>query len=75
MIRCARPIISIDVPQNRFTLQNQGSYFVDFEELADMLDDPEDAFLNSLIPSSELQESYTWPAIVDRYESLLNPGE
>ena len=74
MVRCARPIISIDVPQNRYTLKNQGAFFAEFEELSGMLDESDEAFLNALVPSRELQESYTWPAVVDRYESLLNPA-
>jgi len=61
MIVADKPIISIDRPQNRYTLDNQGIYFNDFKELRGALD----STLNPL--SLTLKSRYNWQKIIKRY--------
>jgi hypothetical protein len=68
MIISRRPIISIDNPQNRFTLQNQGFFYSDFFEIQKMLDTKID--LLKYIPSIDLCDKYNWNNIVKDYELL-----
>jgi hypothetical protein len=68
MIISKRPIISIDVPQNRFTLDNTGVYFKTFEDLQNIINSNLD--FNSYIPKVELLRKYDWAIIVNSYESL-----
>ena len=68
MIVAQRPIISIDVPQNRFTLHGQGHFFSSFAALREFIDgSPE---LSSLVPTAEVRAAYAWDSIVADYESL-----
>ncbi len=69
MIVAQRPILSIDIPQNRFTLLGQGHFFSNFDELRDFIDGlPE---LASLIPSVDVRARYAWDRVVADYESLF----
>jgi len=69
MIRCERPIISIDVPQNRFTLNNLGIYFSNFTELKELLSS--NTQFKSL-NDNELFNKYDWKSVVGKYENLFN---
>jgi hypothetical protein len=68
MIIAQRPVFSIDIPQNRYTLHNQGFFFSDFSEIH-KIDKSKD--LAEFIPSSELCNLYAWEKIVSDYETLL----
>lgn len=68
MIITKKPIISINVPQNRYTLKNQGLFFSTFDELGSTLlrDD-----LHSFACSDLLIHSYSWRSIVNDYEKCF----
>jgi hypothetical protein len=68
MVISRRPIISIDVPQNKFTLDNSGLYFKSFDELLQILESDLDLSFN--IPNVELIEKYDWQTIVNNYQAL-----
>jgi hypothetical protein len=68
MIISRRPIISIDVPQNRFTLENAGVYFKSYDELKQIIDSDIDLSLN--IPNVKLLEKYDWQTVVNNYQAL-----
>jgi hypothetical protein len=68
MIISQRPIISIDVPQNRFTLDNAGIYFKSYNELYQIL--KSDLNLNKSIPKVELLSKYDWQTVVNNYQVL-----
>jgi glycosyltransferase involved in cell wall biosynthesis len=70
MIISRRPILSIDVPQNRFTLDNHGEYFKTFDELKTILSN-EESIENQLQMPIYLIEKYNWQAIVDNYQNLF----
>lgn len=65
MIVCGKPIFSIDVPQNRFTLKGEGTFFTDFDQLNEILK------VQGIKPSERLQSRYQWLNIVRQYEDLL----
>ena len=69
MIISRRPIISIDVPQNKFTLDGYGVYFNSFDELIDKLKMNENLESELLIPNY-LLERYDWQRIVNDYQDL-----
>lgn len=69
MVHARVPIISFDVPQNRFTLENQCAYFKNFNELNKILDKKEG--LRTYTPSQKLKEKYLWKQIINRYEELF----
>lgn len=68
MIISRRPIISIDIPQNQFTLHNQGLFYTNFTELNNILRDQDD--FECYIPSDSICELYRWVKIVNDYEAL-----
>lgn len=68
MIIARRPIVSIDVPQNRFTLDNAGKYFKSYDELKQILESDMD--FSQTIPSSELIAKHDWQAVVNNYQDL-----
>lgn len=68
MVISQRPILSMDVPQNRFTLDNKGFFYKTFEELQAFLAKKED--LDQYIPSKELCTKYDWDTTVKRYQDL-----
>ncbi len=69
MIISRRPILSIDVPQNKFTLDSYGVYFKTFDELKNILSTKEDVESQALTPNY-LVEKYNWKRIVDDYQDL-----
>ena len=69
MIVSRRPIISIDVPQNRYTLNNLGAYFKDFNELKIILDKD---LTTSKSCINKLIDSYKWENIIQCYEEQMN---
>ena len=69
MIIAQRPIISIENPQNRFTLHNQAFFFSKFSDIQELINS--DTSLNIFIPSKEICELYDWNKIVSDYESIL----
>ena len=69
MIISQRPIVSIDVPQNRFTLDNQGFFYKNFEELKQFLAKPKE--LNDFIPAKSSCDKYDWELTVKKYQDLL----
>lgn len=70
MIIAQRPILSFNIPQNRFTLDNQGFFFSDFNELHTFLDNNED--MSKFIPKISLCDRYSWDKIVSDYEKLYD---
>ena len=66
MIIAQRPIISLDIPQNRFTLHGKGFFYKNFPEIQNLLD--EDKNLNKYIPSKKIADIYDWDGIVQAYE-------
>lgn len=67
MIVCGRPIISVDVPQNRFTLNGEGLFYTNFDNLSDIL-------VNSNIPdipSQNLRNNYSWSVILNKIYCFL----
>jgi hypothetical protein len=68
MVVARKPVISFDVPQNRYTLDNQCLYFTRFEEL---LNFSCGKILQS-IPSEDLASFYSWDRCVYEYLSLKN---
>jgi len=69
MVIARRPIFSIDIPQNRFTLSNIGFFFKTFKEVQDLIQNEND--LNDYIPPAELCETYAWNKIVKQYEDFF----
>lgn len=69
MIIARRPIISIDRPQNRYTLNNQAFFFTAFSEIQALLNSNID--LDKYIPNEAICELYNWDKIVKEYESLF----
>jgi hypothetical protein len=68
MIISQNPIFSIDIPQNRYTLHDQGYFFSSFDEIQDIIKNQD---LKKFIPPSDLCELYAWRTIVSDYESLF----
>jgi hypothetical protein len=69
MIISRVPIISFDVPQNKFTLLKFGIYFSNFTELISIVNGNAD--FSSAIPPDFLLDIYDWNKIVNRYQSLF----
>lgn len=68
MVISQKPILAVDIPQNRFTLDNQGYFYKDFDELKVFLEQKND--LTAYIPSKELCSGYQWNYIIKRYQDL-----
>jgi len=68
MIVAQRPIVAIDNPQNRYTLNHQGHYFSEFIEIKELI--KRNKRLDCFIPSKELAFDYNWAQIVNKYEAL-----
>lgn len=68
MIIARKPIISVDVSQNKFTLDNAGVFFKSYDELKHILES--DLDLSRVLPNQELIAKYDWQLIVDRYQEL-----
>lgn len=67
MIHAKTPIISFDVPQNRYTLDNSCLYFTDFTNLKYKIN--ENLLLST--PPDELKMKYEWSNIIERYKELF----
>ena len=63
-----RPIFSIDKPQNRFTLNNEGFYYESFEKLVSYLES--NPSLDMYIVSDIVNSKYSWTEVVSEYQSL-----
>ncbi len=68
MIISRRPVFSIDIPQNRYTLQNQGFFYKDFSEIQNLIENGID--LHQFIPDDNVSNKYNWSITVANYESL-----
>ena len=71
MIICNKPIISIDVPQNRYTLQNQAVFFKDFSSLQNKLELVLEN-CSTAMPKSHLINHYEWENIIQKYSNTFN---
>ena len=67
MIISNRPIISVDRPQNKFTLKNQGLYYSNFNDLNKLINSKDD--YSEFVPKG-LSGDYSWDKIVKDYEEL-----
>ena len=68
MIVANRPIISVDIPQNKFTLNEQGYYYKNFHELNKLLNS--NLSFEEFTISQKTRDSYSWYTTVKEYESL-----
>jgi glycosyltransferase involved in cell wall biosynthesis len=68
MIIAQRPVISNDLPQNKFTLHNQAYFFSSFSQIQILLNSNRD--LSEYIPSREICDLYDWRRVVKEYESV-----
>lgn len=64
-----RPILSIDKPQNRNTLANEGYYFDSFTELLNNIESTSN--FDNYIISDNIISRYSWQKIVAGYENLF----
>jgi len=69
MIVSKRPIISIDNPQNKFTLMNEGLYFKTFENLSEIIEEFDES--DVIMTSDALVNRYSWVDVVSSYQNLL----
>ena len=68
MIVSGRPILSIDIPQNRHTLKSEGYFFKNFNDLKSHLEINNS--MEAYIPNKDIRKSYSWLNIVNKYESI-----
>lgn len=66
MIISRRPIISFEIPQNRFTLNSQGLFFSLFSQLTELVERTVD--FRPYIPDSSICKLYDWDIVVKKYE-------
>lgn len=66
MIACRSPIYSIDVIQNKFTLENEGIFFSDFDHLEEVLHQE----IIPYAPTEILVDKYQWTNVVKEYEMV-----
>jgi len=69
MIMARVPILSVDNPQNRITLDNQGFFYHDFSEVMELIITQSD--LSGFIPADDLCIRYQWDTVVKKYESAF----
>jgi hypothetical protein len=69
MIVAKRPVISIDIPQNKFTLDGHGSFFTTFTNLNKVVDEVLDS--GGILPPDYLLEKYEWKKVVAMYENVI----
>ncbi len=69
MIIAQRPILSVDNPQNRITLQEEGFFYQTFSQVQELINSTPD--LTRFIPSKELCTRYQWSTIIAEYESTF----
>jgi glycosyltransferase involved in cell wall biosynthesis len=70
MIISQRPIIAVDIPQNRYTLHNHGFYYKNFNDLKEFLAKSND--LDVYVPPIEICRQFEWDLIVGNYQNLYN---
>ena len=70
MIMSRRPIISVDIPQNRFTMDGTGFFYKNFSDIDRVLDEETD--LDHLVNDPTIMERYEWSTIIRQYESLYD---
>lgn len=68
MMISRRPIISVDIPQNRYTLNGKGFFYSFFYEIQNLFELEND--FSEFIASDEVCELYSWNKIVKDYEQL-----
>lgn len=68
MIIAGKPIISIDVPQNRYTLESEGFYFNKFSNLIENLN--KITKIDDYKISKRVRSNYEWNKVVRLYENL-----
>ncbi len=68
MIVANKPILSLDIPQNRFTLNNTGYFFSDFSEIITKINATNN--FSEMKPPEKLSNAYEWSKIIKKYESL-----
>lgn len=66
MIIAQRPIIAVDRPQNRFTLNDNGFLYSSFDQVQELLDKGNG--LEKYIPPIQLCKKYDWSTVVNTYE-------
>ena len=69
MIIAKKPIISIDLPQNRYTLGNEGFYFNFYPELLNEISSIKN--INEYKISKKIYSRYYWVNVVSSYEDLF----
>ena len=69
MIVARRPIFSINVPQNLFTLDGHGFVFTDFSDLDRVINLSN---LDAYIPPQSHADAFGWPSIVRSYEHCFD---
>lgn len=69
MIISNKPILSIDVPANRYTLMNQGRYFDNFNELKFIIESKYNP--SKYVPNEKLKNRYFWENIAKQYLDLF----
>ena len=72
MIVTRKPILSIDVPQNRFTLGGFGFLFAKFSELDNVIH-LED--LGHFRPDHNYSKSFEWGSVVAKYEACFRDDQ
>jgi hypothetical protein len=68
MVIAKKPILSIDNPQNRFTLNNEGFFFKSFSQLFKLIESQSNFDLFFI--STSTRSLYSWETAVTAYESL-----
>jgi len=63
-----KPILSIDKPQNRFTLNNEGLYFDSFSHLHRIIESMSN--FDNFVISNNTRLRYSWDKVVSAYENL-----
>ncbi|MFA6126998.1 MAG: DUF1972 domain-containing protein [Bacteroidales bacterium] len=69
MIIAQRPVLSVDNPQNRNTLREEGFFYKSFTQVHELINNDSD--LSRYIPPKELCDRYQWSTIVAEYESTF----
>ncbi len=72
MVVSGRPIISFEIPQNRFTLNNQAAFFDSFNQLEQIFDHSD---LRKYQSTDELKSRYEWKKIIKMYEASYQEAE
>lgn len=68
MIVARKPIISVDVPQNRETTKHQAVYFQDYDSLKNMIRNHDVGAVLNMGPN---EDEFSWPVVVKEYEKFF----